>query len=230
MIRGLAALLAGLLFCAGALAAEAKYDDPWSPATEQAANAAVAVLGANTAHNVVPKIDEITGQTHAIVALTSGVSGGAQGVGGGAQGVGGGAHEIKATVKELEAAKRDLGAKESDIEVRVELPADVLFDFDKADIRADAAQALAQLATVIRAYTGPVRLEGHTDGKGAADYNQKLSERRAESVKAWLVQRENIPAARMTSQGFGKTKPVASNDTDAGRQKNRRVEVVIRKH
>jgi outer membrane protein OmpA-like peptidoglycan-associated protein len=125
---------------------------------------------------------------------------------------------------------RDLGATETDLEVRVELPADVLFDFDKADIRSDAAQALAQLATLIRAYpSGSATLEGHTDSKGDDAYNQRLSERRAESVKRWLVEREGIAADRLTPKGWGERKPVAGNEDDAGRQRNRRVEVVIRK-
>jgi len=217
VIRGLAhwpaRLLAGLMFCAGAGAAT--YEDPWSPATEQAAEAAVARLGANTSHAVVSQTREIVAKTHEITGLVSGLANAT--------------HEVQGEVQDLVVAKRDLGAQESEIEVRVELPADVLFDFDKADIRADAAHALAELATVIRAYKGAVRLEGHTDSKGAAEYNQKLSERRAASVRQWLVEREQISAERMTTQGFGKTKPVASNDTDAGRQKNRRVEVVIRK-
>ena len=217
MIRGLAhwpaQLLAGLTFCAAAAAAT--YDDPWSPATEQAAQSAVARLGANDARAVVAQTREIVTSTHTIVGLVSGLANAT--------------HEVQGKVQDLVAAKRDLGAQESELEVRVELPADVLFDFDKADIRADAAHALAQLATVIRAYKGAVRLEGHTDGKGAAQYNQKLSEQRAASVRQWLIVREQIPAERMTTQGFGKTKPVANNDTDAGRQKNRRVEVVIRK-
>ena len=157
----------------------------------------------------------IVAQTHEVAALTSAVASGTR--------------EVQAKVMDLVSAKRDLDAQENDLEIRVELPADVLFDFDKADIRADAAHALAELATVIRAYTGPVRLEGHTDAKGAAEYNQKLSERRAASVKQWLMEREQIPAARMATKGFGKTQPIASNDSDAGRQKNRRVEVVIRK-
>lgn len=193
----------------------ATYDDPWSPATEQAAEAAVAALGANVARPVSGAVHDTKPQILDVVGL------------GGA--VGAGALAVRGEVEDLAAAKRGLGAQETDIEIHVELPADVLFDFDKADIRADAASALAQLATVIRAYKGPVRLEGHTDAKGATDYNQKLSERRAESVKLWLVQREQIPAARMTTRGFGKARPVASNDTDAGRQRNRRVEVVIRK-
>jgi len=211
--RWLAALLAGLTFCAGGAAAT--YDDPSSPATEQAAQAAVAKLGAEPARTVVAQTHDIAVTTREVAGLVGGLADVT--------------HAVQGKVQDLAAAKRDLAAQETEIEVHIELPADVLFDFDKADIRMDAAHALAELAAVIRAYQGAVRLEGHTDGKGAADYNQKLSERRAASVKQWLVEREQIPGERMTVQGFGKTRPVASNDTDAGRQKNRRVEVVIRK-
>ncbi|HEY7216179.1 MAG TPA: OmpA family protein [Thermoanaerobaculia bacterium] len=192
-----------------ALAAEPPYVDPWAPATEAAAEAAVARMGANRALNLVPSILEIQG-------LATGVAG---------QGSG-----IVATVQEVRQAMQSLGAQETNLEVRVALPADVLFDFDKADIRSDAATALAQLATVIRAYpAGKVELEGHTDSKGDDAYNQRLSLRRAESVKRWLAEREGIAAERFTTRGAGESRPVASNDDDAGRQKNRRVEVVIHK-
>ena len=70
---------------------------------------------------------------------------------------------VTATVQQVKQAMQDLGAKETDLEVHVELPADVLFDFDKADIRPDAAAALAKVATIIRAYpNGSATLEGHT--------------------------------------------------------------------
>jgi outer membrane protein OmpA-like peptidoglycan-associated protein len=202
-----AAALAAL--AAPSLAADVPYADPWAPATEAAAEAAVARLGANRALNLVPSILQIQG-------ITAGIAG---------QGSG-----IVATVQQVRQAMKSLGAQETNLEVRVSLPADVLFDFDKSDIRSDAASALAQLATVIRAYpSGRVELEGHTDSKGDDAYNQKLSLRRAESVKRWLAEREGIVADRFTTRGAGESRPVASNDTDVGRQKNRRVEVVIHK-
>ena len=137
---------------------------------------------------------------------------------------------VTATVQQVKQAMQDLGAKETDLEVHVELPADVLFDFDKADIRSDAAAALGKVATIIRAYpSGSANLEGHTDSKGDDAYNQRLSERRAESVRRWLIDRERLDPSRLGARGWGESRPVASNDTDAGRQKNRRVEVVIRK-
>ena len=198
-----------VLACAPALAAEPPYAGPWDPATEAAAEAAVARMGAVRALEIRPQVLKIVG-------LAVGISGGGSG--------------IVATVQEVHQAMQALGATESALEVKVELPADVLFDFDKADVRPDAAQALGRLATVIRGYpTGRVAIEGHTDAKGNDAYNQKLSERRAESVKSWLVEREKIAADRITTRGAGKSRPVADNSTEAGRQKNRRVEVVIQK-
>ena len=200
--RVLSAAVTLLLLPGLAGAADPPYSDAWDPAAQAAAEAAVAKLGPERALDVVPSVLEIRG-------LQSG---------------------IVSTVQEVRQAMQDLGATETDLEVRVELPADVLFDFDKADVRSDAAQALAQLATLIRAYpTGGATLEGHTDSKGDDAYNQRLSERRAESVERWLVEREGIDAGRLTPRGWGERKPVASNEDDAGRQRNRRVEVVIRK-
>jgi outer membrane protein OmpA-like peptidoglycan-associated protein len=198
-VSGAALALSAVL----AAAADEPYAaGPWAPATEAAAEAAVARLGARRAIDVTASIVQIVG-------LTSGVT---------------------ATVQQVRQAMQDLGAKETDIEVHVELPADVLFDFDKADIRADAAGALAKVATIIRAYpNGTVTLDGHTDAKGDDAYNQRLSERRAQSVGRWLTEKERIEGAKLTARGWGERKPVASNDTDPGRQKNRRVEVVIRK-
>jgi outer membrane protein OmpA-like peptidoglycan-associated protein len=136
----------------------------------------------------------------------------------------------------IEAILKDLDAKVTEREIRITLPADVLFDFDKATIRADAADALGKVANVLTEYkSAPVDVEGHTDGKGRADYNQKLSERRAQSVKDWLVRNGGIAAARMRVRGYGMTKPVVPNtkadgrDDPEGRQKNRRVEFVIHK-
>jgi len=191
------------------LAAQTPDAGPWDPATEAAAEAAVARLGAKRSLDLRPVVLQIRG-------LEGGVAGAGRG--------------IVATVQQVRQAMQDLGAQETALEVKVDLPADVLFDFDKADIRSDAASALAQLATLIRAYpSGSATLEGHTDSKGDDAYNQRLSEQRAGSVKRWLVEREGIDAGRLTPRGWGERKPVAGNEDDAGRQRNRRVEVVIRK-
>jgi outer membrane protein OmpA-like peptidoglycan-associated protein len=128
-----------------------------------------------------------------------------------------------------------LTVQESPRQVRLSLAADVLFDFDKSTIRPDAAKTLRQVADTIRAKSrGVVRIEGYTDSKGNAAYNTRLSEQRAASVKEWLASREGLNTA-MTTQGFGAGNPVAPNtkpdgsDDPAGRQRNRRVEIVISK-
>lgn len=120
--------------------------------------------------------------------------------------------------------------------IEVILPADVLFDFDKADLRPLAETALRELATIIRDKArGPVTIQGYTDALGKDDYNQKLSERRAAAVKAWLVMREKLTAGSLVASGFGARNPVAPNrkpdgsDDPAGRQLNRRVTILIRK-
>lgn len=122
-----------------------------------------------------------------------------------------------------------LGAEVTGTEVTIRLPGSVLFDFDSAQIRPDAERTLAEVAEVIKGYAKrPARVEGHTDSVASDDYNQKLSERRAAAVQAWLVGK-GVEAARLTPRGFGEGKPVADNGTAEGRQRNRRVEVIIEK-
>lgn len=108
----------------------------------------------------------------------------------------------------------------------------VLFDFDQSDIRADAAEVLDALAEALaKVKTSGLEIRGHTDSKGADDYNQALSERRARSVVGALQQRG--AAADAAAKGYGETQPVAPNevagqDDPAGRQLNRRVEIFVR--
>ena len=104
---------------------------------------------------------------------------------------------------------------------------DVLFDSGKATLRPVAREKLAKISGIVLAYPDlRLAIEGNTDSVGSDSMNQQLSEARAGSVRDYLA-KENIPAASMTSQGFGKTQPVASNDTAEGRQQNRRVELVV---
>jgi outer membrane protein OmpA-like peptidoglycan-associated protein len=104
---------------------------------------------------------------------------------------------------------------------------DVLFETGKYTLRPTARESLAKVAGILSAYPD-LRLEvdGHTDSVGSDEYNQQLSEKRAASVRDYLVQ-QGIPVAAVTVMGFGKTQPIASNATPAGRQQNRRVEVVV---
>ena len=100
------------------------------------------------------------------------------------------------------------------------------FDFNRAEVKAEGRDVLDHAVRVMR--DNPdlrVTVEGHTDSVGSAPYNQKLSERRAEAVKRYLV-REGVASNRISIVGFGKSRPLASNDTEEGRAQNRRAEVV----
>jgi len=139
-------------------------------------------------------------------------------------------------VENLGGKVQDLEITETDTQIRIELAADVLFDFDKADLLPKARDTLKQAATVIRDRgKGAARIAGHTDSKGDAVYNQKLSERRANAVRDWFVAKEGLQTVKFTTMGFGKQQPIASNtkadgtDDPDGRRKNRRVEITLSK-
>jgi outer membrane protein OmpA-like peptidoglycan-associated protein len=104
---------------------------------------------------------------------------------------------------------------------------DVLFDFNKYTLKPGAREKMAKVSGILLAYPGlKLQLEGHTDSVGSDDYNQKLSEQRAGAVRDFLTE-QGVPAASISAVGMGKSDPVASNDTAAGRQQNRRVELVV---
>jgi outer membrane protein OmpA-like peptidoglycan-associated protein len=104
---------------------------------------------------------------------------------------------------------------------------DVLFDTGKYTLRPEAREKLAKISGIILLYPDlRLAIEGNTDSVGSDEMNQELSEQRAGAVRDYLAQ-QNIPMTSMTSQGFGKSQPVASNDTAEGRQENRRVEMVV---
>jgi outer membrane protein OmpA-like peptidoglycan-associated protein len=151
--------------------------------------------------------------------------------------------DLTVTVTDLNGAPVDIGGKvediqirETDTEIRIDLAADVLFDFDKADILPKAADVLHKAAEVVRQHDKQVvRIEGHTDAKGGDAYNEKLSNRRADSVRRWLAEKEKLAGVHFETKGWGAQKPVAPNkkadgsDDPEGRQKNRRVEIVVHK-
>ena len=104
---------------------------------------------------------------------------------------------------------------------------DVLFDTASATLKPGAREKLARVAGILATHPDlHIEVEGHTDSVGSNEYNQKLSERRSGSVKTYLLQ-QKIPPAEVDSVGFGESRPVASNATAAGRQQNRRVELVV---
>jgi outer membrane protein OmpA-like peptidoglycan-associated protein len=125
--------------------------------------------------------------------------------------------------------------KETDLELKINLSGDILFDFDKATLRPAAEPTLMEVVARIQKHPrAKVLIEGHSDSKGKQPYNLKLSERRAASVKTWLAAK-GIAEANVKTRGWGASKPVAPNskkdgaDDPDGRQKNRRVEITIKK-
>jgi len=141
----------------------------------------------------------------------------------------------KTTTVTVQQALSDLQAQKTNEGIRITLPEDILFDFDKYNIRPSAKSALQKLSVVLKNYqNAPVQINGHTDSKGDDAYNQTLSENRAKSVKDYLTQNFGIDGSRLEPKGFGEIQPVAPNtnpngsDNPTGRQKNRRVEVIIR--
>jgi outer membrane protein OmpA-like peptidoglycan-associated protein len=138
-------------------------------------------------------------------------------------------------VEDIGGRVAEIQVRETDTELRIELAADVLFEFDKATLQPAAEETLAKAAQIIRdKATRAVRIEGHTDSKGDDAYNQRLSERRADAVRQWLVS-HGLSGLKLSTRGLGETQPIASNtrpdgsDDPDGRRKNRRVEIVIAK-
>lgn len=111
--------------------------------------------------------------------------------------------------------------------IQVTFDSGILFDFDAARLRPEARQNLRDLAESLSSYDNTeVLIVGHTDAVGRAEYNFNLSERRAESAAAYLME-QGVKPSRVRTVGRGQEEPVASNETEAGRQENRRVEIAI---
>lgn len=139
-------------------------------------------------------------------------------------------------VEGVKGATQALAIRETTTEVSIELPGDVLFDFDKWDIRRDAEPTLRQVTEIIQRYPrAKVAIAGHTDAKGEEIYNFRPSEKRAAAVKTWLIQHGGVEGRRVTTKGWGEAKPIAANmypdgsDNAEGRQRNRWVEIIVRK-
>ena len=104
---------------------------------------------------------------------------------------------------------------------------DVLFDTGKADLKSTARERMAKVAGILIAYPDiHVEIDGYTDSTGSLELNERLSQQRAESVRSYLSS-QGVNSSAITTQGFGPSQPIASNDTAAGRQQNRRVELVV---
>ncbi|MFZ0242507.1 MAG: OmpA family protein [Desulfobacterales bacterium] len=129
-------------------------------------------------------------------------------------------------VDQLRRELKNLEAKQTERGISLTF-GNVLFETDRAVLKPGAELSLAKLADFLQSHPDrTVLIEGHTDSQGAQEYNQKLSQRRAEAV-ARALEAQGVSAGRITATGLGEAYPVASNDTAAGRQQNRRVEVII---
>ena len=135
----------------------------------------------------------------------------------------------------MTAVVQDLQVKELGNEVQIDLAADVLFDFDKADILPKAEDTLSKAAAIIKQRAkGTVVIAGHTDSKGTDAYNMPLSLRRANAVRDWFRTKGGLGNMQFDTKGFGSKQPVVPNqkpdgsDDPEGRQKNRRVEITIK--
>jgi len=145
------------------------------------------------------------------------------------------ASEIKFDIKKIKENLNNLKAKVTDTQIKIDLSGDVLFDFDKWNIREDAKAELKKVLSIIKAYKSTeIIISGHTDSKGSDEYNLNLSLKRANSVKEWFFKNSLLPSSSLKTFGYGEKKPIASNkkkdgsDNPEGRQKNRRVEFLIK--
>jgi outer membrane protein OmpA-like peptidoglycan-associated protein len=112
-------------------------------------------------------------------------------------------------------------------DIVLNMPSSVTFGFDSSELTMSARNALNDVASILTQYTDTrVNIAGHTDSTGNADYNQRLSERRAESVGNYLAQ-SGVSRNRLRMTGYGQSQPVASNATEEGRAQNRRVEITL---
>jgi outer membrane protein OmpA-like peptidoglycan-associated protein len=137
-------------------------------------------------------------------------------------------HRMDQQQKELAQIQGVEVSRPSEGEIAVNLTNDILFDFNSSSLRPDSQRTLRDLASNFRNYPDEqVTIEGHTDSIGNPSYNQTLSQQRASAVSTYLAA-EGVPSERVTSIGYGETRPKASNDTPEGRQLNRRVEIHIR--
>jgi outer membrane protein OmpA-like peptidoglycan-associated protein len=137
--------------------------------------------------------------------------------------------EVRGLQTGIRRIMKDLEAVETEEEIRIQLSSEILFEFDSYELTSNAVPVLKKVFQVLGDYPGnSIQIEGHTDSEGTDSYNQTLSENRANSVKEWLVT-AGIDSSRLQTIGYGESKAVASNETDEGRTKNRRVEIIIKK-
>jgi outer membrane protein OmpA-like peptidoglycan-associated protein len=144
--------------------------------------------------------------------------------------------ELQQQELNLEKARQQLQAQQSGRSLSMNLSGDVLFDYDKAELKPASEGTLKKVAVVLSQFPeSKVTVEGYTDSKGGPVANTQLAEARAQAVKDWLVKNGNVPAANISAKGLGEQYPVAENtnldgsDNPVGRALNRRVSIVVEK-
>src|ERR1043166_1491144 len=211
MVRKASAVLLALLFAAAC--ASTDPNDPNAKAKRGAGigAAAGAVVGAIIGNQAGGQ-----GRTGAAVGAVIGAAiGGAEG------------HRMDQQQKELQQIPGVEVTRPSENEISINLTNDILFDYNSYALRQESKATLQNLADNFRKYPDEqIAVEGHTDAVGSNEYNQRLSEQRADSVRNCLVD-QGVNGQRITSIGYGETRPKASNDTPEGRQLNRRVEIHV---
>ena len=136
-------------------------------------------------------------------------------------------HRMDEKAKEIEAKLPDAKVERVGEGILVTMPSGLLFDFDSSTLRTASRTDLTNLANTLTDMSDTeLMIAGHTDSVGSDDYNMKLSERRAQAAASYLMSR-GVSGSRINVKGLGESEPVASNDTAAGRQQNRRVELIV---
>lgn len=133
--------------------------------------------------------------------------------------------------KDIEELKKIAYFEETQKEIKITLPSPVLFDLNKAELKQEAKNVLSQISKILKDNDYPIVVEGHTDNLpilgGPYRSNWHLSSARAFSVIEFFIKQENIPPARFSAIGYGEYKPIAPNDTEENRAKNRRIEIIL---
>ncbi len=136
-------------------------------------------------------------------------------------------HKMDMQAEEMKKVLGDAEVRRVGEGIVIDFKEKVLFGFDRSDLGTNAATNLDKLINVLNKYPDTdIEIIGHTDNKGTDDYNQGLSQRRANSVSAYL-KNHGITSSRVSTKGMGESDPIASNETEEGRAQNRRVEFVI---
>ncbi len=184
-------------------------------ATKTQTGAVVGTAGGAVVGGVIGKVAGSTAKGAIIGAVVGGVAGAIIGA------------QMDKQAKELEQNIKGAKVERVGEGIQVTFDSGLLFDFDSDVVRPEAKVNLRELAVSLQKYSGSdLLILGHTDHQGTDQYNQALSERRSTAAATYLMS-QGVDGARIATRGLGETEPVASNETDAGRQANRRVEVSI---